>query len=239
MRVLATRGGESRARDAWETGGWLQLFTGVAFLPFRALGLSLELMARAAQEVQRVGERRPELSPSYCPQGTGAITASAKEAVTSAVEFHNREENKMSFDKDLSGTDLKIVEYSIVSVDPDLEDYERVLDKSETIATSDDMTESDFTSWVIAKFIQDNPHKIDQKNKQYLRVSYYVQCRMSIPDANYERKQARALEKISKTLEARLPGDGGGKGESPAAGTSDPGSTPATGGSGSAWSIPT
>lgn len=126
----------------------------------------------------------------------------------------------MSCDKDLSGTDLKVVEYSIVSVDPDTEhDDERLLYGPAIITTTDDMNDSDFTAWVIARYFQapvDDPlrrrkAKIEHGEKQYLRVCYCVQCRMTIPDVNYQKTQANRLRDINKTLEGIRINTGGGQ----------------------------
>lgn len=119
----------------------------------------------------------------------------------------------MSCDKDLSGTDLKVVEYSIVSVSPNLQnDSERLLYGPAVITTTEDMTEGDFNGWVIALYLQAKTDgaerdvyirrpKVAHNEKQYLRVCYCVQCRMALPDVNYEKKQADALDRINRTLE--------------------------------------
>ena len=124
----------------------------------------------------------------------------------------------MSCDTDLSGKDLKIVEYTIVTVNPNIQDdNERILQGTRTIATSDDMNDTDFTAWVIALFIQKHPDRVRHQDKQYLRVCYCVQCRMTMPEVNYQKKQADALDRINATLERKLCGcqgncshDGGG-----------------------------
>lgn len=126
----------------------------------------------------------------------------------------------MSCDKDLSGTDLKVVEYSIVSVDPDIEDDDRrLLYGPALITTTEDMTEADFAAWVIALYIQrprpEILHRmVEHEEKQYLRVCFYVQCRMTIPDVNYEKQQAKQLRNINLTLKEmnRSKNQGGGQG---------------------------
>jgi len=107
----------------------------------------------------------------------------------------------MSCDKDLSGTDLKIVEYSIVTVDPNTSDSRRIIQPTKTVATTDDMDENGFIAWVIAKYFQDPDHKpISHDEKQYLRVCYCVQCRFTIPDVNYQKQQSNRLRDINETL---------------------------------------
>lgn len=158
-------------------------------------------------------------APPYAPQppaaptqfqsqgiGTGSAARPAG-AVANLAETTNREEKDMACDKDLSGTDLKVVEYSIVSVSPNIQNDNQRLIFSDTIATSEDMTDADFASWVIAMYIQRHPDRILHDEKQYLRVCHCVQCRLSIPDVNYQKKQADALDRINRTLERRLPRD--------------------------------
>lgn len=112
----------------------------------------------------------------------------------------------MSCDKDLSGTDLKIIEYSIVTVDPNTSDCDRIIQKTQTVATTDDMDENGFIAWVIAKYFQEPDHrKIRHEEKQYLRVCYCVQCRFTIPDLNYQKQQSNRLRDINETLRERLP----------------------------------
>ena len=117
----------------------------------------------------------------------------------------------MACDQDLSGTDLKIIEYTIVSVDPNIEDDDwRVLQPTKTVATTQDMTENGFTAWVIALFFQQPSEardraerrlgKDDENWKQYLRVCYCVQCRMAIPETDCCQEQANALRDINRTL---------------------------------------
>jgi uncharacterized membrane protein YgcG len=145
-------------------------------------------------------------------------SGSSAGAVPNLAETTNREEKDMACDTDLSGTDLKVVQYSIVSVDPDLEhDGGRLLYGPAVITTTDDMRDCDFTAWVIALYLQtkDNDpllkRRVDHEEKQYLRACYCVQCRMAIPDVNYQKTQANALRDINRTLKriGHLNGDNG------------------------------
>ena len=110
----------------------------------------------------------------------------------------------MSCDTDLSGTDLKIIEYTIVSVDPDIQyDEERILQPTRTIATTEDMNENGFIAWVIAMYFQQPDHRRGREGenwKQYLRVCYCVKCRMAIPETDCCQEQANALRDINLTL---------------------------------------
>ena len=149
--------------------------------------------------------------PPPPPQNSGAGTQGAGGAFPNPVETTQREEKNMACDQDLSGTDLKIIEYTIVSVDPNIEyDEERILQETTTVATTQDMTENGFTAWVIALFFQrpsdarrraEERLGVDDENwKQYLRVCYSVQCRMPIPETDSSQEQANALRDINRTL---------------------------------------
>ena len=111
-------------------------------------------------------------------------------------------------DQSLSGCELKIVQYSIVSVSPYLEDIERIIIPMATIATSDDMTGEDFTALVVGRAMRDDPDRFRDYNMQYVRVCYFVLCRLSMPCADYERQQAEALRAIDRTLRREKLGEG-------------------------------
>jgi hypothetical protein len=142
--------------------------------------------------------------PSPLPStGTGSAATPAS-AVTNLAATKKREERHMACDTDLSGTDLKIIEYTIVSVDPNIEEDElRILQPMRTVATTEDMTENGFIAWVIALYFQQPEHRRigeGENWKQYLRVCYCVQCRMAIPTVDCCQEQANALRDINRTL---------------------------------------
>lgn len=207
--------------------GLFHFATEMMLLPVRLFGMSVGLLARTAQEVQRLGAEAPggagrgsavvppwpvpapfvEGAPEFVAETANAVAAESAGAVVDLAEPTNQEEKDMSCDTDLSGKDLKIVEYTIVSVNPNIQDdNERILQGTRTIATSDDMNDTDFTAWVIALFIQKHPDRVRHQDKQYLRVCYCVQCRMTMPEVNYQKKQADALDRINATLERKLCG---------------------------------
>jgi hypothetical protein len=212
---------------------WLLLAGEMFRLPFRMLGLGVQLMTRTGQEVQRLveggtggrtsgdhlpatfaptaGFAAPRPAPAYAPPisqpnldaGTDRAAVPAS-AVPNPAETTNREEKVMSCDKDLSGTDLKIIEYTIVSVDPNIEDDNlRILQPMTTVATTEDLNENGFIAWVIAIYFQQPEHRRlgeGENWKQYLRVCYCVQCRMPIPTVDCCQEQANALRDINRTL---------------------------------------
>lgn len=215
LQDLVSPGG-SRNRGSG-ADSWLGLLTDMMVLPFRMFGMGMQLMTRSTQEMQRLGtgglggvtSRTPQppprpqpppqpspafSAPAYVPPPPGVGSGSSASAVPNLADTTNKEEKDMSCDKDLSGTDLKIVEYSIVSVEPNLPDDRRIIVPTKTIATTQDLDESGFTAWVIA----DNCGSL--RPSQYLRVCYCVQCRFPVADANWDKQQTDALIAINQTL---------------------------------------
>jgi hypothetical protein len=147
----------------------------------------------------------PASTPPNPPQNSGTGNGGAAGAVPNRAETKQREEKDMACDTDLSGTDLKIIEYTIVSVDPDIQyDEERILQPTRTIATTEDMNENGFIAWVIAMYFQQPDHRRLREGenwKQYLRVCYCVKCRMGIPETDCCQEQANALRDINRTLQ--------------------------------------
>lgn len=117
------------------------------------------------------------------------------------------EDKKMSCcDQDLSGCDLKIVQYTIVSIDPFISDDERILDGPAAIAISDDLDEGDLKARVLSNYYEKHKnceHSRDEKS-QYLRVCYHVECRFDSSCDDYEKSQAKSLQDINATLEKIL-----------------------------------
>lgn len=118
------------------------------------------------------------------------------------------EDKKMSCcDQDLSGCDLKIVQYTIVSIDPFISDDKRVLEGPKAIAISDDLDEGDFKARVLGDY--HHHHKECEHSKsekrQYLRVCYHVECRFDSSCDDYEKSQAQSLERIGNILQEKLP----------------------------------
>jgi hypothetical protein len=136
--------------------------------------------------------------------------AASSGAAAGCSETYTKEDKDMSCncDQSLSGCELKIVQYSIVSVSPYIQDAERIIIPMNTIATSDDMTGEDFTALVIARNMRDDPDRFRRYDMQYIRVCYFVLCRLSMPCADYERQQAEALRDINRTLRDHKLGDG-------------------------------
>jgi hypothetical protein len=114
-------------------------------------------------------------------------------------------------DQSLGGCELKIVWYTIVTVDPEFDDDDRrndggridagrIVIPGQTISTSSDMTPADFTAYVIASQRGENRARLDRYDPEYLRVCFKVLCRYPLPCVDYEKEQAQALRAINRTL---------------------------------------
>lgn len=178
-------------------------------MPWRMFGFGLGLMRAAAEQMATVFETvpgavgapaettdqfRPALGPADAAWTAPAGALPASPPVVETREAPMSYENR---DTDLSGDDLKVVEYTIVTVQSDLKDEQRVLTSSPLlIAVSDDMRPEDFATWVVSKWLQEENHPIEHDKKRYLRVCYRVMCRLKVS----EEKEVDVLRDIQRTL---------------------------------------
>ena len=106
-------------------------------------------------------------------------------------------------DTNLSGDQVKLVRYSIVSVE---RDRERKLDEGELLVT-DDLTPDGFASWRIAAYFQRPEHEeIPHEEKKYLRVCYRVLCRWHRESLHYQERKLDELRGIREAIEGSSAG---------------------------------
>lgn len=203
-------------------------------LPLSMMAAGLQVMTRLLEDAGQPTAVPPPASPPIPPAPTppaapfaalprpGAghrsdddvvIPKTAGDVVGPSLVTHHQEDSDMSScgcDNDLSGCELKVIQYTIVTADPnpDINDSDRILSGPDVVATSDDLSDSSFTAWVIAKYLQTPgvkhpPHD----SKQYLRVCYQVLCRVDMPCVNYQQQQAKQLANIAKVLAGDKPKD--------------------------------
>ncbi|MCH9651597.1 MAG: hypothetical protein K0U98_25450 [Deltaproteobacteria bacterium] len=111
-------------------------------------------------------------------------------------------------DKNLSDDMVKLVSYSIVSIQ---RDREHVLSSARRVVT-DNMDGEGFASWMIAEYLEESGRKrFKDKELQYLRVSYNVEDRWAEQDLKYEEKQLRALDGIERAIRKEKKKAGGKK----------------------------
>ena len=233
QRDRRSSAGGSPARGSGP-GSWLGLATQMMLLPFRLFGWGLQLMEQPGEGLRRLAgdgsggqtggaglSPTPGVAPAWASPlppppsplpstGTGSAATPAR-AVSNLAATKIREERHMACDMDLKGSDLKIIEYTIVSVDPNIQrDKDYIIQETQTISTTQDMTENGFIAWVIAMYFQKPDHKrLTPGQKQYLRVCYCVKCRMPIPEEECCKTQNRRLLDINRTLEALVLVQGG------------------------------
>jgi hypothetical protein len=207
-----TQAVDGAPRDAGHAGqGRLGMLPSVVPYPGGLVGLEDKVRPTPA-EIERSQETftgdvaGPAVAvASPVGQETFAGGAASGGAAAGCSETHVKEDKNMSCcDQDMSGCDLKIVQYSIVSVDPYIDyDEDRIVLRDHpvlTIATQDDMTDADFTAYAIALAQRRYPGELDRYRAQYLRVCFKVICRFTMPCADYEKDQAEALRAINRTL---------------------------------------
>ena len=117
-------------------------------------------------------------------------------------------------DTNLSDDMVKLVRYTIVSIE---RDHERIIHHGEEIVT-DNLTDDAFASWMIASYLQsreyaqrrseDPRHEIEHEHKKYLRVCYEVLCRWPKQDRKYEKRQLEVLEGIRDAILRKPMGTG-------------------------------
>jgi len=101
-------------------------------------------------------------------------------------------------DGNLSGDDVKLVRYQIVSIE---RNRERILENDLALVT-DDLTGEAFAAWVIARHFQGDHVPMPESRKKYLRVCYRVLCRWPKESLGYERRQLDRLAGIEGALQA-------------------------------------
>jgi hypothetical protein len=105
-------------------------------------------------------------------------------------------------DTNLSDDQVKLVRYTIVSVQ---RDRERKLEEHEILVT-DELTPDGFASWRIAAYFQRPDHEeIPHDEKKHLRVCYRVLCRWRRESLRHERRQLDELRGIREAIEASGP----------------------------------
>lgn len=205
-----------------EAGAWNGLESMVRLtarwmeIPFRVFFYGMELAVRAVEEVQgpawggngsAPSPPPPVDRPAWPPPAPGPEPPSWGQLPARATETTEAKERPMALDTDLSGEDLKVVEYSILTVKREVKDHDRILYGPKTVAVSDDMEPQDFASWVISLFMQDPKpeaakarERLDHNGKKYLRVTYTVQARLR----KQEGDKTDALWEIKDLLDERL-----------------------------------
>lgn len=109
-------------------------------------------------------------------------------------------------DKSLGGRCcVKVVQYVVISARSNMNDNNRIIIEPKTIAFSDDMTDADFTAWVIAENCAEINRKVPPGDRKYLRVAYQVFARFAEEQRNLQEEQVAALWDIAR----KLPNDDG------------------------------
>ena len=158
--------------------------------PFAMLAYCVEMMAETLRGIERLADesfaaataplRETDHKPGAA-RGEGAVTE-GKERIMA--------------DKDLSNDMVKLVQFSIVSIQ---RGREHTLETGERIV-SDNMTGEAFATWMIAEFIQRDPHRVPHEAKKYLRVYYSVLDQWEREDLHYEERQLDVLRGIEQAI---------------------------------------
>lgn len=176
-------------------------------LPFSFFVCCMEMMVQTLRGLQVSADQGlntliPNRTPA-APADTPAGTVGAAVPLSSEPNLGARapgatatKESKRMSDKDLSNDLVKLVSYSIVSIE---RDRERKLYEGEKIVT-DNMTGEAFATWMIAEFVQEYPHRVTHEEKKYLRVYYSVLDSWVRESLHYEQKQLDILAGIERAI---------------------------------------
>ncbi|HUP42571.1 MAG TPA: hypothetical protein VM599_05110 [Thermoanaerobaculia bacterium] len=105
-------------------------------------------------------------------------------------------------DTNLHDDQVKLVRYTIVSVE---RDRERKLEEDEILVT-DELTPDGFASWRIAAYFQRPDHEeIGHEEKRHLRVCYRVLCRWQRESLHYQSRKLDELRGIREAIAASAP----------------------------------
>jgi len=158
--------------------------------PFSMLVYCVEMLAQTLRGMQQMADESFEAIAGDHPRETDFTPGVRGEGAA-----NEGKENIMP-DKDLSNDKVKLVQYSIVSIQ---RGAERTLKESERIV-SDNITGEAFATWMIAEFIQEDPHRVRHEEKKYLRVYYSVLDQWEQEDLHYEEKQLDVLRGIEEAI---------------------------------------
>lgn len=148
---------------------------------------------------QNLGEQSSQGGDSAIPETSpvtkGVVEDDAEGVVEDDADTKTKENRKMA-DNSLSNDQVKVVQYSILTIRAD---HEHVLAGStwpQTKVFADNMTGEDFTAWVIAEFVSKHSEdlKKDPDIAKYLRVSYDVVSTYAAEDPHYERALVNAAQ---------------------------------------------
>lgn len=184
-------------------------------LPVSVFAFALESFAHTLQGLDQGMERGFESGARPSHRAEPATQAAPVPPPMQTASNDPKEESHMA-DTNLNDDMAKLVEYSIVSIDRDLDDERKLLLSTE-IVISENMTGDAFATWMIARFVQDEGLNFPHEKKKYLRVYYNVLQRWPQPDLEYEESQLHALRGIRRAIEELRvgPGNGNGNGGNP------------------------
>ncbi len=139
---------------------------------------------------QNLGEQSSQGGDSDIPE-----TAPVTEGVVEDDADTKTKENRKMADNSLSNNQVKVVQYSILTIRPDHEHLLEACDDRwpKTKVFADNMTGEDFTAWVIAEFVG-KEKKLPKDVSKYLRVSYDVVSTYAPEDPHYDRALVKAAE---------------------------------------------
>lgn len=193
----------SSTRTAPGDGPWLAMAQGLFRLPMAVFVYAVEMMAttlRGAYRLTDEGMARVIDPNRMAEDGRPGATEDRAPFERETDRRTERKEDREMADTNLADDQVKLVRYTVVFIK---RDEEEVLEQDDVLIT-DNMTPEGFASWRIAHYFQQKDHKeLEERDKKYLRVCYWVVCRWPREPLHYEKRQLDELEGIRKAIEAK------------------------------------
>ncbi len=178
-----------------------ELFRHLIRLPLAFSSAIFELAGQTLHEVQRftadpVAEVAREPRPPAGVTPPSATRTGGPVLPQPTTQPPPSREDTIMSDRNLNDDMVKLVRYSIVSIQ---RDKEEVLVKEQEKIFDDKLTDDAFATWVISDYASET--NMDSNDRKYLRVSWSVKDRWPRQDREYEKRKLEELEGIKEAID--------------------------------------
>lgn len=165
-------------------------------LPFTVAGHALDWFGSTARDLG--GATLPRGSQaSASPHGTSEPLAERGPGTGAPISNPPTRENYGMYDTNLHDDLVKLVEFTIVSIQ---RDEEKILQPTQQFLETDDLTDDAFSNARVAEWVRDNTAEAKKVDLESVRVSYRVLNRWPKQDLRKDERTVNALEKIAEKI---------------------------------------
>jgi hypothetical protein len=169
--------------------------TMVARLPWAMFSLGISLVQQSLNGMARLATGSPG-GPASTTSPPGPTTDMERPATARGPQSDHWPKERIMADTHLDDDHVKLVEYTIVSIE---RDDEKLLSEPKQVIEADALSGNAFTNKVIAAWINNGG-----KNKKYqpesLEVYYNVLARWPKKSGRYEKRQVEQLQAIEQAI---------------------------------------